>query len=121
MSPFALSPRCAHKVITKACKHASDTSRLVQCACATVMVKSASRRACRACSQRVQWCASELSGKSGRTQLTTRMILRMIMSLQMTMHRNPLRYADRLLQAALVVGVLLPWVTGGVARAADDV
>jgi DsbC/DsbD-like thiol-disulfide interchange protein len=54
-------------------------------------------------------------------QLTTPMILRMIMSLQMTMHRNPMRYAGRHLQAALVVGVLLPWVAGGVARAADDV
>src|SRR3954468_7597469 len=45
----------------------------------------------------------------------------MIMSLQMTMHRNALRYADRLLQAALVVGLLLPGVAGDVARAADDV
>jgi DsbC/DsbD-like thiol-disulfide interchange protein len=38
----------------------------------------------------------------------------------MTMHRIPLRQAGRLLQAALVVGALLPWTAGYVARAAED-
>jgi len=39
----------------------------------------------------------------------------------MTMHRTLLRQAGRLLQAALVAGALLPWTTGHVARAAEDV
>jgi DsbC/DsbD-like thiol-disulfide interchange protein len=60
-------------------------------------------------------------------QMTTRTSLQMTMSQQMTMHRNPLRQAGRLLYAALVVGALLPllsllsWAAGDVARAADDV
>jgi DsbC/DsbD-like thiol-disulfide interchange protein len=42
----------------------------------------------------------------------------------MTMHRDPLRRADRLSHAALVVGALLSllsWAAGDVARAANDV
>jgi DsbC/DsbD-like thiol-disulfide interchange protein len=42
-------------------------------------------------------------------------------SLRMTKHRTPLREAGRRLQAALVVGALLPWTAGHVARAAEDV
>ncbi len=47
--------------------------------------------------------------------------------MQMTMFRNPLQRAGRLLHAALVVGALLPllsllsWTAADVARAADDV
>src|SRR5262245_48655128 len=89
------------------------------CACAINDGKIAERlRRWKACSRRVQWCASGLASRSGRMQTT---------KMTMTMHRNPLQRAGRFLHAALVVGALLPllcllfWAAGDVARAADDV